>query len=162
MIVVAAIVGIISAIAVPAILNTLHKIRVDQVAEQILWDLQHSRTAAIRHRINCKVEFGTGGTYTATLQTNPTRKIADVDIKKRYPGIEFNCKDQDGNIIADPVNDVTFTKTRTANTASIFIMPSEDILANRSDRMRRITINTTGRIRIKRYVTGACDGGTWE
>lgn len=162
MIIVVAIAGIISAIAVPAILNTLHKARIERAAEQILWDMQYSRTAAIRNRIDCKVEFGTGGTYTAKLQTNPTQKILDVNIKERYPGIEFNCKDKNGNIIADPVDDVTFTRTRTANTGSIFIMPSEDISANRTDRMRRITVSNTGRIRIKKYVSGACDTGTWE
>ena len=163
LIVVIAIIGIISGISIPTLFTTLHKKRVDQAAQQIVWDLRRARSASIRHMEDCVVSFSNAGTYTANLK-NTNKNILNVNLEKRYRGIEFNCKGDDGILIGDPIDTVTFRPTRKISGTGdrIFIMPTSDLSANRTDRMRKIIVNRVGRIKIEKYISGTCDAGSWE
>ncbi|MGR3178934.1 MAG: pilus assembly FimT family protein [Candidatus Anammoxibacter sp.] len=164
LIIVIAIIGIISAISIPTLFTALHKKRVDQAAQQIVWDLRRARSAAIRHKEDCVVSFSGMGTYTAYLK-NTNKNILNGNLKERYPGVEFNCKGDDGNLIGDPVDAVTFKPTRKISGIEnrIFIMSTSDLSANRTAGMRKISVSSTGRVKIKKYTSGSCnDSNSWE
>ena len=165
LIIVISIIAIVSAIAVPTLYTTFHKLKVDKAATQIAWDLKHAQSAAIKERANCNVSFSEEGAYTAIVQTIPTKTIIDVNMTGsaghtgRYPGISFfRNEDGDTGTYEDPItfggDSINFKPTRKVNIGSLFLMPSSDFGSNRKDRWRKITISMAGRIRIYKYNNG--------
>jgi type IV fimbrial biogenesis protein FimT len=66
--VVIAIVGTLSAIAIPNVINWRNNAQVNSAARGLLSDLQNARSMAVKENLNCTVLFNDDGSYTLFME----------------------------------------------------------------------------------------------
>jgi len=98
-----AIIGIISAVAIPNFMSALPRRRLNQAVQELHNDLQRARLAAVKDRENCAVTFGLSSYTIACTSINKT-----VDLSRYGSNVHFErpqgCS---GNVT--PAGGITFT-----------------------------------------------------
>jgi len=116
--------SIILAIAIPALLSTLPRLRLSSAARQVASDLQVARIKAISQNTANTVTFNTSTTYTFSIGSDSR------DFGQLYPGITFA-------VSANPV----FTARGTASAAVI-------ITLSNGTAQKLVCVKTVGRVNI--------------
>ncbi len=116
--------SIILAIAIPALLSTLPRLRLSSAARQVASDLQVARIKAISQNTANTVTFNTSTTYTFSIGSD-SRNFGQL-----YPGITFA-------VSANPV----FTARGTASAAVI-------ITLSNGTAQKLVCVKTVGRVNI--------------
>jgi len=163
MMVVIAVLGILTAIAIPTYITWLPRLRVSSAARQLFTDLQYARMRAISENNDYKVEFDTGNNLYKVY--DDAVLVKTINIGDQHTGIAFgytSTTNWNGDAISDSVTftgtppSVTFKPTGRANkNGSIYLKPTED--STRKDRQRAISVILTGRVRMYKN-----NGTTWE
>jgi prepilin-type N-terminal cleavage/methylation domain-containing protein len=151
--IVIAIMGVLTAIAIPTYITWLPKHRANAAARQLFADLQNARMRAISENNDYKVEFITGSNLYKVYDDAVLVKTINIG---NHSGIGFgysSATNWNGDGISGSVTftgtpaSVTFQPTGRANkNGSIYFKPTED--ATRTDRQRAVTVLLTGRIRM--------------
>lgn len=169
-----ALMSILTAIAIPALLSVRPAWNVNSTARGIMMDMQLARVKAISKNRQHWVRFGypAANQYSiwedtnanGTWQTPGDSLIMTVDLPS---GIQFGSAggiagpggsaiDADGiNFGLD--NAVSFKRTGEADTGTVYLVPTEDVANNRTDRIRavRILYGVTGYIKAYKYTGSA-------
>lgn len=167
--IVVAIIGITAAIATPSIISMLRNIRVSGAAKNLMSEMMLAKFRAISENKKYIITFNTNNnSYSIYGDTNGDG-IADtgelyktVNISTDYPDVQYGyvsgTTGTGGTVITSSITfsgtppSVTFNTDGTANkNGSIYMILSQDITDSRQDRMKAITVITTGRIKSYRY-----------
>ncbi len=154
-----ALIGILSAIALPNLLGGLPEKQLKNAARNLYSDMQRARLQAVKENKNITMSFDTGaGTYTsATGETVPLKNYGDVryGISSKVPtgSCYWNTEDEGAcTMPASPeVISVAFSKLGTASRKNIFLKNKND------DVCYAIAVNMFGSVSIKRF-----SGSSWE
>lgn len=167
MVVVAAIIAVISAIAIPAYLNLKPTMRVNGAARQIMADLMWARMKAVSENNNYAISFGTA-TNTYRIYDDNDNDFKDVGIETGelvktvniagdYEGVGYGfvagVTKPTGGTLNSGDDPVTFTSSEAAGnvrwfnfepsgrankSGGIYIIPDEDELAGTNGRLDRM------------------------
>lgn len=162
MMVVIAVAGVLTAIAIPTYIAWLPRHRANGAARQLFTDLQYARMRAISENNDYKVEFDTGNNLYKVYDDTVLVKTINIG---EHSGIAYGYSSStnwNGDTISSSVTftgtppSVTFQPTGRANkNGSIYLKPTED--STRKDRQRAISVISTGRVRMYKN-----NSTTWE
>jgi type IV fimbrial biogenesis protein FimT len=148
-----AIIGVISAIAVPNFSKWQEKHQINGQAQKVYFDLMLARTNAVKNNNNVLVTFNsTSDTYTVHEDANGDG-VEDADEALKSVNLEENVQfafnsgivDIDGNSVSVPVSfsgsqTVTFdSRGQASASGSVFLLHANDI-GKTSDRARSISV----------------------
>lgn len=169
LIVVAAIIAVMAAVAIPNIISWIPTIRVNSAARDLVSEMQLARMKAVSERNDYVITFDTTtNQYSIYDDGDNDFSTSNVLVKTvNLPsGIQFGYiagKDPSNEDIAgsvqfgatsSPIRE-TFVPNGTANLmGSVYLIPTEDIAGGRRDRQRAITVIQTGRVKLWKYDAG--------
>ena len=169
MMVVIAVLGVLTAIAIPNYIAWLPKFRANSAARQLFTDLQYARMRAISENNYYVIAFDTGANSYSIYDDDESdfidvgvesgELVKTVNINDQHPGIEFGRIGGSDVTFSGTPKRVIFAptgRTKSANGTAYFI-PTRDLSDNRTDRQRKITVISTGRIQLYKH-----NGSTWE
>lgn len=165
-----AIMGIVSAIAVPPLTQMISGIAVNSASRDVINEMRLLKMKSVSENRKYRILFGDpdkrhykvqqdgnrNDTYTDAEDTFikivslPSGMMFDTNAQKRTTG-DSMCADA---ICFGSDNGVSFKPSGTSDSGSVYIMPEEDKRNGRTDRMRGISITSYGRIRVWRYKGG--------
>ena len=171
MVIVLAVGGILTAIAIPTFLAWAPKYRVNGAARQVFSQMMAAKAKAISENNNYVITFDTSNNRFTIHDDDNSDSTQDAgesvrtfDIAAAYPEIEFGYIDAT-NPSGDAITGaVTFTGTPRraifypsglAKAGAVYLKPAED--TTRRDRQRCITVLLTGRVRLYKHM-----GDDWE
>jgi len=125
LIIVMAVFGILTAIAIPTFVSMMPKYRLNGSARQVMGDLMAARMKAVKENTTVKVEWISDHEY--KVSTDSEEKT--IDIQTNYRDITINS-----------FKNINFKSTGTANTGSITITNSTS--------SKKVTVAITGRVKI--------------
>jgi type IV fimbrial biogenesis protein FimT len=138
LIIVMAIFGILTAIAIPTLVSMMPKYRLNGAARQVMGDLMAARMKAVSLNKKVKVFFFNDHQYKVCDDENNNGKVSDgegdvqtIDIQIEYPDVKFDL-----NKTSDP----TFSPRGTATNRTITLQNSSG--------SKKITISIAGRVKI--------------
>jgi len=172
-----AILGIMTAIAIPNIVGRMPTIRVNSAARDLASGMRLARAKAVSESNRYVITFDTANNQYTIHDDNDSdgnldetgAEATDGDESSRGPfslptGIIFGCVAGEVSTTGSAIlNSVTFigssetfgpNGTATKN-GSIYLIPVQDITSNRKGRQRAITVIRTGRIKIWKYCVGS-------
>ena len=172
------IIGITAVIATPSIIAMLRNIRVNGAAKNLMSELMLAKFRAISENNKYIVTFDTTNNSFSIYDDNDNDGVADtnelyktVNIGTDYPDVRYGYISgtigAGGTVIASSITfsgtppSITFNTDGTANkNGTVYMILSQDITASRQNRMKAITVITTGRIKSYRYETSV--NPPWE
>jgi len=167
--IVIAIIGITAVIATPSIIAMLRNIRVNGAAKNLMSELMLAKFRAISENNKYIVTFDTTNNRFSIYDDNNNDGIANtnelyktVNIGIDYPDVRYGYISgtigTGGTAITSSITfsgtppSVTFNTDGTANkNGTVYMILSQDITAGSRDRMKAVTVITTGRIKSYRY-----------
>ena len=126
LIMVVAIFGILTAIAIPTFISMMPKYRLNGAARQIMGDLMAARMEAVKE--NTTVTVASINSHEYEISTASEKKT--IDIQTNYRGVTIRS-----------FRNISFKSRGTANTGSITITNSTG--------SKKVTVAITGRVKIK-------------
>ena len=150
--VVIAIIGILSAIAIPNAISWRNNSQVNAAARAIYSDLQGARSTAVRENVNCTVVFS-GNEYTIFLE-NPLNANLQLDVGERvlktanvsqHGKVAINSNTLPDNAASNPA--ITFRPTGFPFDATGVLAGGRIELRGASD--RTIVLTAVGNVRIE-------------
>ena len=126
LIMVVAIFGILTAIAIPTFISMMPKYRLNGAARQVMGDLMAARMKAVKE--NTKVTVARLSDHEYEISTASEKKT--IDIQTNYRGVTIRS-----------FRNISFKSRGTANTGSITITNSTG--------SKKVTVAITGRVKIK-------------
>lgn len=157
-----AIIGVMTTIAIPNIIEWLPKIRVNGAIRNLAADMQWTRMRAVARNNDHVICFDVEGNIYSIYDVNDgddrcnpdeNTLVKRVDISAEYPGITYGCNN---NITPGCALFQRFQPTGLAapNTISVYLIPEKDFddsNFSRRDRWRKVSVARTGRIKIWYY-----------
>lgn len=126
--VVIALIGILSAIALPSLLGNLPEKRLKNAARNLYSDMQRARLQAVNLNKTVTATFNADGSYNLTFIEEVGGKKETRTIKTgsltEYGDVKFGCDaapDLDGKSASETIESVAFSKTGTATSEIIFL-----------------------------------------
>jgi len=178
--IVIAVIGVLAAFAIPNFLNWLPKMRVNSAARDLVSEMQLTRMQAVSERNNYVITFNIGSNqYSiyddddndfATAGAESGELVKTVNIGTDNPGVQFGYisgtqKPTGGSITtavafgstSSPIRETFKPNGAASLSGSVYLIPTKDIAAGKTERQRAITVILTGRIKLWRY-----DGSSWS
>lgn len=157
--------SIMAAIAMPNLLKMMPGMRVNTATRQVVSKMLLLKMKAISENRKLRISFsGAASQYTVQQDVNrndwdasdpiietlelPTGIIFDTNATIKPGGGSITCAD-DGICFAG--NKASFTENGTVTSGTIYLIVKEDKGTSRTDRMRAISLNSTGRVQAWRY-----------
>lgn len=115
-----AIIGVLSAIALPSLLGNLPEKRLKNAARNLYSDMQRARLQAVKENTPLTVTFDPDKGAYSYLVSGTTREVSLTE----YGDVQFGCAgmtDWNGNAADAPTGSISFTKTGTATPFIIFL-----------------------------------------
>lgn len=164
--VVIAILGILSAVSVPAFLHTLPEKHLKNAARNLYADLQRARLLAVNKNKKITVRFNEPERYyylDDDIKGEVGYKIWDADELRReltdYGGIEYgkgaavkNWNNKVINRVVPYLDMITFKAAGTATSASVYLQN-----VNLDTITYAVTVTTFGAVKVRKF-----DGFSWE
>lgn len=156
--------AILSAIAMPNLLKMMPGMRVNTATRQVVSKMLLLKMKAISENRKLRIGFtALGSQYTVQQDVNrndwdasdpiietlelPTGIIFGTNATIKPGGGSVSC--DDGICLAG--NKASFTENGTVTSGTIYLIVKEDKGTSRTDRMRAISLNSTGRVQAWRY-----------
>ena len=178
--IVIAVIGVLAAFAIPNFLSWLPKMRVNSAARDLVSEMQLTRMQAVSERNNYVITFNVGSNqYSiyddddndfASAGAEAGELVKTVNIGTDNPGVQFGYisgtqKPTGGSITtavafgstSSPIRETFKPNGAASLSGSVYLIPTQDIAAGKTDRQRAITVIQTGRIKLWRY-----DGSSWS
>lgn len=173
-----ALMGTLTAIAIPSLLSVRPAWNANSAAKSIMWDMQLAKVKAVSKDTKYRIRFGYPSANEYSIQekgtadkTAPWSAASDPIIKtvSLPSGIQFGIvggvsgpegtevDTVDGIKFDD--NAVTFLNTGSANTGTVYLIPTEDLGGIRRDRIRAVRVRYGITANVKAYKYG---GGAWS
>ena len=157
--VVIAIIGILSATALPSLLGNLPEKRLKNAARNLYSDMQRARLQAVKENNQVKVTFDTGAkTYSYPVKQNGaaterTRNLIEYgDVQFGCPGVKYWNDKANDVPVSGVTGNVTFSRTGTANSSIIFLGSSN------TNACYAVDVTNFGAVKIR----WKQDGGAWN
>ena len=174
--IVIAVIGVLAAFAIPNFLNWLPKMRVNSAARNLVSEMQLTRMQAVSERNNYVITFNVGSNQYSIYDDDDNdgaeagELVKTVNIGTDNPGIQFGYisgtqKPTGGSITtavafgstSSPIRETFKPNGAASLSGSVYLIPTQDIAAGKTDRQRAITVIQTGRVKLWRY-----DGSSWS
>ena len=188
MVVAIAIMTIIAGIGISSYFKMKPAIRINGAARDMMGNLMWAKMKAVSENNNYAIAFGTStNSYKIYDDNDNDFSVTNVEIDElvksgtissKYEGVRFGfvapVDKVTGGTLGTDDDPVTFPwqgsgirwfrfepdgKTGGATAGGIYLVLDDDLADNRMDRMRAISVSTTGRVKIWEYNNGA---GEWK
>lgn len=162
-----AIIGILSAVALPSILGNMPEKRLKSAARNLYADLQKARLLAVKENRSIRVRFDNSTSpgfyyFDDDESGNPGFEQWNAgEFRKNfvdYGAVDYGTasatKDWNSSTLppATPTDLITFSKTGTANNASVYLQSQ-----NNQEICYAVTVTNFGAVKIRRF-----SGSSWE
>jgi len=154
--VVIALIGILSAIALPSLLGGMPEKRLKNTARNLYSDLQKARLQAVKENRNITVTFNTaGGTYSYTekdaVRTADLTDHGEVSYGLGSVSGDICTWNIDNSSVCEQAAAIAFTNTGTATAGSVYLQNKN------KNACYAVNVTSFGAISIKRF-----NGSSWE
>ena len=149
--VVIALIGILSAIALPSLLGNLPEKRLKNAARNLYSDMQRVRLQAVKENTSLTVTFDPDKDAYSYLISGTTKEVSLTE----YGDVKFGCDaapSLDGKSASETIESVAFSKTGTA-TSGIIFLGSSNVKA-----CYAVEVTGIGTVKIRWQQ----DGGSWN
>lgn len=173
--IVVALICIVSAIAAPQLSQMILGMKVKSATQDVVSEMLLLKIRAIKENRKYRIIFGSPDKCHYKVQQDGNRDddyadavdtivktvslpvgiVFDTNALKRTSG-DLMCSDA---ICFGSDNGASFKPTGTSDCGSVYLISEEDKSSGRTDRMSAISINSTSRIKVWRYIGGSSQ---WE